>query len=297
MQLQRQNWKMEVFRRSLALVAIAVVLVTGCTRGENKSPNAEPAGKTFATPAEAGQALKSAVQARDQQAIVQVLGTKAKTLISSGDNVTDAVSNDSFQKKYDRMNRLVAMTDGSQVLYVGADNYPFPIPLKKNAEARWYFDAAAGENEIRARRIGRNELTAIDACKTIAKAEEEFHKATGQYTSILVSAPGKQDGLFWENAGTSVSPLEASHKFAREIFATAASTRTLAFDGYSYHVTADEKTFTVFALPMHYQHSGIVTFSAGRDGVVYERDLGGQDAVSDIAPRHFDPSDGWAQAE
>ena len=96
------------------------------------------------------------------------------------------------------MNRLVAMTDGSQVLYVGADNYPFPVPLAQDGSSRWYFDAAAADEELRARRIGSNELSAMDACRLIANAEELYHQSTHQYTDTIVSTPGQQDGLYWE---------------------------------------------------------------------------------------------------
>ncbi len=96
------------------------------------------------------------------------------------------------------MNRLVAMTDGSQVLYIGADNYPFPVPLAQDSSSRWYFDATAAEEELRARRIGSNELSAIDACRLIANAEELYHQSAHQYTDAIVSTPGKQDGLYWE---------------------------------------------------------------------------------------------------
>ena len=96
------------------------------------------------------------------------------------------------------MNRLVAMTDGSQVLYVGADNYPFPVPLAQDGSSRWYFDATAAEEELRARRIGSNELSAMDACELLANAEELYHQSTHRYTDTIVSTPGQQNGLYWE---------------------------------------------------------------------------------------------------
>ncbi len=155
---------------------LAVVFILGCSKKQTNTAT-ETSQKTFATPAEARQALQTAVQAKDDKAITQVLGPKAKTLVSSGDPAEDATATDSFAKKYDQMNRWVAMTDGSQVLYVGADNYPFPIPLAQDGSSRWYFDADAGEEELRARRIGSNELTAMDACRLIANAEELYHQA------------------------------------------------------------------------------------------------------------------------
>ena len=147
-----------------ALIMIAAVFVLGCSKKQDNTA-AEAPQKTFATPAEASQALHAAVQAKDDKALTQVLGPKAQKLVSSGDPAEDKSAADSFAKKYDQMNRLVAMTDGSQVLYIGADNYPFPVPLAQDSSSRWYFDAAAADEELRARRIGGNELSAMDACR------------------------------------------------------------------------------------------------------------------------------------
>jgi hypothetical protein len=238
------------------------------------------------------------VQAKDDKAISQVLGPQAKTQISSGDSATDALAADSFAKKYDRMNRWVVMTDGSQVLYVGADNYPFPIPLVQDASTKWRFDAKAGEEELRARRIGRNELTAIDAVKYIAHAESLYHQATHQYTDTIVSTPGKQDGLYWETAeGKTPSPLGSLNAFAKGIFAAGAPSKMIAFDGYSFRIHTTQTAFTIFASPIDYRRSGITTFSLGHDGAVYQQDLGPQSTEVVEAMNQYNPADGWTQAE
>src|SRR5215472_10394728 len=113
------------------------------------------------------------------------------------------------------MNRWVDMSDGSRVLYIGADNFAFPVPLAKNASGEWYFDAVAGAEEIRARDIGRNELLAIDACAALANAEEVYFINSGdlpQYARRIISAPGQQDGLYWPvfetHASSPPGPLE-----------------------------------------------------------------------------------------
>src|SRR3984957_17779478 len=177
MNSQRKSSTARHSYRLAALVILAAGFILGCSKKQSNTAT-EVSQKTFATPAEAGKALQTAAQAKDDKAIAQVLGPKAKTLVSSGDSTEDANANDSFAKKYDRMTRWVAMTDGSQVLYVGADNYPFPIPLAKDSGARWHFDATAGDEELRVRRIGSNELAAMDACRLIAHAEELYHHAT-----------------------------------------------------------------------------------------------------------------------
>jgi hypothetical protein len=279
------------------LVMLAVAFILGCSKKQNNTAT-EESQKTFATPAEAGQALQTAVRANDDKAIGQVLGPKAKTLVSSGDSTEDATATDSFAKKYDRMNRWVAMTDGSQVLYVGADNYPFPIPLAKDSSSRWYFDATAGDEELRVRRIGSNELTAMDACRVIAHAEELYHHATHQYTDTIISTPGHQDGLYWEVAeGQTPSPMGTLNQFAKGIFAAGAPSKTAEFNGYSFRILTTQGGFTIFASPVNYQHSGIMTFSVSRDGVVYQQDLGPQTMDTVEAINQYNPTNGWTQAE
>ena len=286
-----------LYCRLVVLAVLAVIFVAGCSKKQTGNA-AESSPKTFSTPAEAGQALEAAARAKDDKAIAQVLGPKAKALVSSGDSSVDAAANDSFAKKYDRMHRWVLMTDGSQVLYVGADNYPFPVPLKQDSGSRWYFDAVTGEEELRARRIGKNEMRAVEAAEVIANAEKSYHQATHRYTGNLVSTPGQQDGLYWEaSEGKPLSPLGSSKQFARGVFAAAAPSQTLVFDGYSYRVITSKKGFTVFATPAKYEHSGIMTFSLGRDGIVYQRDLGKQAADAENAINQYNPADGWAQAE
>jgi hypothetical protein len=276
---------------------VAVVFVLGCS---NKPANtaAETPQKTFATPAEAGQALHAAVHAKDDKALTQELGSKAQKLVSSGDPAEDKSATDSFAKKYDQMNRLVAMTDGSQVLYVGADNYPFPVPLARDGSSRWYFDAAAAEEELRTRRIGGNELSAMDACRLIANAEDLYHQSTHQYTDTIVSTPGKQDGLYWEvSEGQTPSPLGRLNQFAKSIFDASAPSKEVVSHGYSFTVVTTQKGFTIFASPVNYQHSGIMTFSLGHDGVIYQQDLGPKAADTVATMEQYNPTDGWTQAE
>ncbi len=196
------------------------------------------------------------------------------------------------------MNRLVAMTDGSQVLYIGADNYPFPVPLAQDSSSRWYFDVTAAEGELRARRIGSNELSAMDACQLIANAEELYHQSTHQYTDTIVSTPGKQDGLYWEvSEGQTPSPMGRLNQFAKSIFNASAPSKSVVSHGYTFHIVTTKGGFTIFGSPVNYQHSGIMTFSLGRDGVIYQRDLGSQTADALAATTQYNPTDGWTQAE
>jgi len=285
------------FQGIAALMMIAAVLVLGCSKRQDNTA-AEPPQKTFATPADATQALHTAVQVKDEKQLTQVLGPKAQKLVTSGDPSEDKSAADSFTKKYNQMSRLVAMTDGSQVLYIGADNYPFPVPLAQDSSSRWYFDAAAAEEELRARRIGGNELSAMDACRLIANAEELYHQSTDQYTDTIVSTPGKLDGLYWEvSAGQTESPIGRHNQFAKGVFDASAPSKEVVSHGYSFRIVTTQGGFTIFATPVNYQHSGIMTFSLGRDGVIYEQDLGPKADNTLTAIEQYNPTDGWTQAE
>jgi hypothetical protein len=285
------------FQGIAALMMIAAVLVLGCSKRQDNTA-AEPPQKTFATPADATQALHTAVQVKDEKQLTQVLGPKAQKLVTSGDPSEDKSAADSFTKKYNQMSRLVAMTDGSQVLYIGADNYPFPVPLAQDSSSRWYFDAAAAEEELRARRIGGNELSAMDACRLIANAEELYHQSTDQYTDTIVGTPGKLDGLYWEvSAGQTESPIGRHNQFAKGVFDASAPSKEVVSHGYSFRIVTTQGGFTIFATPVNYQHSGIMTFSLGRDGVIYEQDLGPKADNTLTAIEQYNPTDGWTQAE
>ncbi len=306
---------------------IAAVLATGlfCSQACTKSAPAATKGTvtqiTFSTPEEAGQSLQQAAEANDESALSRILGPASKAVLNSGDPVEDKAAWDSFVKKYDQMNRWVAMTDGSQVLNIGADNYPFPIPVLQNSSAKWYFDTKAGADEILARRIGRNELLAIHAVYAIGNAEElYFHKAHDgnpkhRYTPLIMSNPAKQDGLYWNAPQDQPSsPLGRLSDFASGD-SSGKPTDPQMFDGYyfriltaqgdqaqggarSFLVDGEFKTgFAVVASPVSYGDSGIMTFIMSREGVVYEADLGKNTADVAASIKEYNPTDEWSPVE
>src|SRR5690242_3703899 len=123
------------------------------------SGKAQEAGqKTFGTPQDAGKALFDAVQSNGTADDIVVLGASAASLVSSGDEVQDKNNRETFLKRYQQMNRWAAESNGNETLYIGAENWPFPIPLKKDSAGQWYFDTKDGAQEILFRRIGRNEM-------------------------------------------------------------------------------------------------------------------------------------------
>jgi hypothetical protein len=309
------NKSMKKYTALLAGALLGVICTTGC---QQKSGETAPQAtqQTFATPGDAGQALLAASQDNNEKALAQILGSDAHAVLRSGDTAEDKAALASFVTMYDRMNRWVTMTDGSRTLYIGADNYPYPIPLVRNSSSRWYFDTEAGKGEILARRIGRNELLAIDAVYAMGYAEALYCATDGEYTQLILSTPGQRDGLYWEvRPNEPSSPLGRLNKFANETVATTLPGFPPVFDGYSFRILSaqgdqardGEKSyvkngkmtdgFAIVATPVTYGDSGIMTFLLGRDGVVYQKDLGAKTTEVAASINTYNPDRGWTQAE
>ena len=160
--------------------------------------------ETFASPTEAGAAFLEAAKSGDQSALLAIFGPDAKDVLFSGDPVKDKDALQDFVAAYAQMNRWREIKAGGEILYIGADNYPFPIPLARNSSGQWAFDTAAGKDEILARRIGKGELTAIAACAALADAQQQYFTQTHdgenvkQYAQKIVSDEGKQQRIVLE---------------------------------------------------------------------------------------------------
>jgi len=274
---------------------------------------------TFQTPTDAGAALAEAAKRDDDAALEKLLGVSTKTLLATGDKDTDKAAMDTFAAKYEKMNRWVDMTDGSRVLYIGADNFAFPVPLAKNSFGQWYFDGVAGAEEIRARNIGRNELLTIHACSALAAAQQIYFTNgddSGGYAQHIVSTSGEQDGLYWPaSKNQALSPLASLNEFPKYSLASISAGQLLVMDGYTLRfLTAqgDEAPdgtksyivngkmtggFAVLATPVKYAETGIMTFMTGSDGAVYERDLGPDTAKIAASIQQFNPTDDWSEVE
>jgi hypothetical protein len=249
--------------------------------------------KTFSSTMEASKSLIAALKADDQPALLKILGPAAKDIISSGDPIEDKSNRAEFVEKYQQMHRLVIEPDGTTTLYIGAENWPTPIPLARKGNA-WYFDTPAGKEEILYRRIGRNELSTIQVCHELVDAENEYHAqahdgGSGEYAQKLASDPGKHDGLYWQaSAGESESPI--GPLIAEASMGSANDQKREPFNGYYFRVLKEEngpngaqsfisdgkmtKGFAFVAYPAEYRSTGVMTFIVDQDGVVYEKDLG-----------------------
>jgi hypothetical protein len=264
-------------------------------------PSAEkPVSKTFASPSDAAAALVEAARFGDRGTLLAIFGPDADEVLFTGDAAKDAANLRAFAQAYAQMNRWEKIKAGGQILYVGAENTAFPVPLGQNSSGRWYFDTAAGKDEIQARRIGRNELTAIAACETIANAQQRYFSQTHErgtaphYAPKLVSDPGRHNGLYWPvAAGQPASPLEELGDFTKALAANATDHPPL-FNGYYYRLLSKPGDFAILAYPADYRHSGIMTFIVGKEGVVYQKDLGEKTGDVAVTIMEANPADGWS---
>ena len=254
----------------IAALTFFALLIVGCSRLSfaQKSGTA-----TFSSPGEASNALFQAVQNGDEQALQRILGA-GKEVTSSGDEIEDRLERERFGQKYQEMHRLVREPDGSTVLYIGAENWPFPIPLvSKTNSGAWYFDSDTGTQEILFRIVGENETTAIQVCRALAKAKERSETSiTGsdpisQYAQSLASAHTANADSTSRNAEKESSPFHGY--YFRVVTGHSAATAN------SYAAGLKKPAgLALVAYPAEYGSSGVMTFIVTQDGVVYEKDLG-----------------------
>ena len=179
---------------------LGALLLSGCFAGVSMAQI--PGPKSFASPAEAGTALFTAMQSNDVRAILDVLGPDAQSIVSSGDATDDADNRANLAQRYQEMHRLVREPDGTVTLYIGARNWPLPIPLV-GAGTAWHFDTAAGQREILYRRIGKNEIATIRICQELVSAEKEYYQSHHHhYAAKMLSDEGQHNGLYWKATGS-----------------------------------------------------------------------------------------------
>jgi hypothetical protein len=274
--------------------------------------------RMFASPEEATQALLAATKAKDKDAIHEIFGPEVHELLS-GDRVQDKAEFASFAKAISQLCNLVHKGDDRIVLYIGAENWPFPIPLVKK-DGKWFFDTAAGKDEILNRRIGENELTAIGVCRTYVDAQREYASEDRmgdgvlKYAQKLMSTAGKRDGLYWEPvANEPLSPFgplvaeareegygqhhhkDHPHPFHGYVFRILTAQGAAAPGGpYNYIINGNMIAgFALIAYPVRWGDSGIMTFIVNQQGKVYQCNLGEKSADAAAAIAEFNPDSQW----
>ena len=275
--------------------------------------------RVFPTPQAAVDALMAAAKAGDPKAaIMPILGPDGEKILSSGDQVADENARKRFISKYDEMHRIAYDGEGRVILYIGADNWPMPIPLVKSDKG-WRFDTAAGEQELVYRRIGTNELYTIDVLENLVQAQYEYAEqarpltGVAQYARKILSDEGRQNGLYWAAApGAPQSPIGPLIATAvSEGYRRGQQEQPMPFHGYIYKVlTAQGKNapggarnyirngrmtggFAFLAYPASYRSSGVMTFLVGADGIVMQKDLGPETAELASKMTLYDPDKSW----
>ena len=309
-------------RRCLLLLAVvcglgvfAIAQTAGSGSAEQHTP--EAGQKTFPSAEAATEALYVAVKSGDTDALLAIFGPGGKELVLSGDEVQDKNGRQTFVERYDQMHRLVQAGDHTFTLVIGAENWPMPIPIVE-ANGAWFFDTASGKEEILYRRIGKNELAAIQTCDVLVEAQIEYASQPREpsdkklYAAKFISDPGKRNGLYWkadDNDASPIGPLIA------DAAAQGYSGRTSPYQGYYFRILTRqgpsaaggaksymangqlEYGFAFVAYPAEYRNSGVMTFIVASDGVVYEKDLGPNTASVAKAMTTYNPDTTWKQVE
>jgi hypothetical protein len=279
-----------------------------------------PAQKSFNTPQEAAAALIQAAGTYNVSALLEIFGPDGKDLVSSADPVKDKNLAESFAVKA-KQNQTVTIDPKNKaraILSVGNDDWPLPIPIVKKA-GKWYFDSKQGRDEILFRRIGANELDAIQICRGFVEAQQEYasevHDNSGvnQYAQKIISSPGKHDGLYWQNAdGTAGGPIgEAVARAIEEGY----SPSKPGYHGYYFKVLKGQGPaaplgqldyliegvmiggFALVAVPAEYRVTGVKTFMVSYDGIVYEKDLGPDSLNLVRKMERYNPDRSWQRTD
>jgi hypothetical protein len=300
-----------------AAAGVCALITSPGAAGQGKPvPAPAAAQKTFATAKEAADALVSAAESFDRPALKAILGPEADYLVAPGEPAKDRETATTFAAKAREKSAVVVdpKNPNRATLIVGDQDWPLPIPIVRKG-GKWLFDSAAGRDEILYRTIGRNELAAIDICRGYVEAQHEYalvkHEGSSvnQYAQHIISSPGKQDGLAWQNPdGTWGGPV--GENIARAIEQGYAD-KALPYHGYFFKVLKGQGPaaplgqmdfvvkgvmiggFALVAAPAEYLVTGVKTFIVSHDGVVYEKDLGAKTLDAFKAMERFNPDKTW----
>jgi len=278
---------------------------------------AEPQ-RTYPTPEAAASALVAAMKVNDTKALEAILGPGSRKLVQSGDAVADRAARARVVQAHGEASKISRQGDAKAILLVGKDDWPLPIPIVKAGEA-WRFDAKQGEEEILNRRIGRNELSTVQAVLAYVDAQREYYLRNPagdkllHYARRIGSSPGKRDGLYFPTkAGEPPSPLGHLYAGARAAgYAKSDGSQPASYHGYRYRILTGQGPdapggafdyraqgrmiggFALIAWPASYGVSGVMTFIVNHDGVVYEKDLGPDTAAAAAGIALFNPDATW----
>jgi hypothetical protein len=279
--------------------------------------SAAPAQQSYSTPEDAASALAAAVKSGPRD-VLKVLGRDAEDIIFSGDEVADADIRQRFTSMYDARHAIKTEANKTATLVLGTEDFPFPIPLV-NTKKGWEFDTVEGRKEVLYRRIGRNELDAIQTCLAFVDAENDYAdkdrgEGKGVYAQRIVSSPGKKDGLFWRD-DSDPSPLGALAAEASKEGYKAGEAGPAPYHGYYFRILKSQGSdapggalnyvvkgkmiggFALIAWPAEYGNSGVMTFVVNHAGTVYQKDLGRRTEFVAQRTTQFDPDQTWKRVD
>ena len=298
-----------------ATIGAALAALVSCNRAAPP-----PTARTFETPESAVKALVEAAKAKNLDDVIAIFGPEGRDLVDSSDPATARRNRQVFAVAVAERWQLADQSNGSKVLVIGDEAWPFPIPLVKGASG-WHFDAAAGKEEILDRRIGRNELAVIRISRTYVAAQRLYAtkahdgRPAGFYATAFRSEPSRQNGLYWPTRrGEKRSPLGDLVAQAAEEGRALGKDGAAAppFHGYYFKIltaqgpaaaggaksyVVDEKMsggFALVAWPAQYDVTGIMTFIVNQDGVVHQSDLGADTPTTAKAMTLYNPDPSWA---
>ncbi len=307
---------------ALTMVASFCTVLPSSAKGQASSGQQSQANSTitqelFVSPQSAVDALIRAAEQDDVPALLKIFGPDGKDFVSSGDPVQDKNYVAAFiAKAHEKKSVNLDPNNSSRAtLTVGNDDWPFPVPIVRHG-GKWIFDSKQGHDEILYRRIGANELDAIRICKGFVEAQKEYaseiHDNSGvnQYAQKIISTPGKQDGLYWQNPdGTPGGPI--SEAIARAIQEGYSPSQPSGYHGYYFKVLKGQGPaarlgqldyvidgimiggFALVAVPAEYRVTGVKTFMVSYDGIVYEKDLGPNSREIVSSMERYNPDKTW----
>lgn len=302
------------FTRFPIVLTMAIAAVSCSTVSENQKEAVEK--RSFASSSLAIKALREATKAQDKAAISEIFGPMGKEILT-GDQVQDTANSQRLAKAMAESCKPVRKGDDTIILEIGKHNWPYPIPLVK-VDSRWYFDTAAGKEEIIDRHIGKGELHAIGVCKVYVDAQRQYASmnpdgsGVKKYAQKFKSTPGKKDGLYWKTEGTEVeSPFgelvaeahaEGYHKKSSEqhpfhgyVFRILTQQGAAAPGGEKDYMNEGNLTggFALVAYPANWGKSGIMTFIVNQEGKVFERDFGEDTSEVAGSMTQYNPDSEW----
>jgi Protein of unknown function (DUF2950) len=312
------NWN-SLLRSALVPLALSGVLLHAQQKPAS-SATAAPTQKVFATPKDAADAFVSAVSSYDVAALADILGPHGEDLTSSEDPVRDkSIASEFSAKAHEKYSVIIDPQNANRAtLTVGSDDWPLPIPIVRQ-NGKWFFDTKAGRQEMLYRRIGANELDAIEICRGYVDAQQEYamQKHDGsevnQYAQRIISTPGKHDGLAWRNPDGSLGgPIAEGIAAALQEGYT---DRSKPYHGYFFKILKGQGPhaplgrmdfvvegamiggFALAAAPAEYRVTGVKTFIVGYDGVVYQKDLGPDTLKIFQKMELYDPDSTWNRTD